>query len=139
MQGQKIYLPVALQMVKKALKRPWSGDPKDADKLVCRFETMTGSHFQTLRCQTNRQYFEQQDRTQLGWLTAGAGGNLPTQLAGWLNQRTINPGALLELLKKLPPANASYTLRITSHGKVVAEYVFRDGDLVSIKKVKSKQ
>lgn len=51
----------------------------------------------------------------------------------------INRGALLKLLKKLPPANVSYTLRVTDHGKVVAEYVFRHGDLVNILEAKHKQ
>ncbi|MGH8272356.1 MAG: hypothetical protein ACRESG_08540 [Gammaproteobacteria bacterium] len=134
--GHHVPLPVALQMVKKALKRPWSSSPEDADKMVCEFDSITGSHFQTLFCQTNRQYFKQQDQTQLAFLT---GHNLPVTVVDWTHQSIINRGALIELLKKLPSANASYTLRVTDHGKVVAEYVFKNGNLVGVRKIKPKQ
>lgn len=148
--GQHLYFPVALQMVKKALTRPWSSNRKDLDKMVCNFVQMQNSHFQTLRCETNRQYFRMQDATQAALqkaLSMGCGLNcvlengmvgLPGQLGDWMDQHPIHPGALKELLKKLPPANAGYTLRVTDHGKPVLEYVIKNGDLVGIKKVRHK-
>lgn len=151
--GQRIPLPVALQIVKKALKRPYSTHREDLDKLVCKFVEMQDSHLQTLRCETNRQHLRMEEATQSAIDSAGAMANsscgltcviengmvgFPGKLGAWMDQHPIHPGALKELLKKLPPADASYTLRVTDHGKVVAEYVFKDGNLVGIKEARHK-
>src|SRR5699024_3224212 len=44
----------------------------------------------------------------------------------------VNPAALHALLDKLPPAGSSYTMRITDHGKPLAAYVVKDGQLVKV-------
>ncbi|MGH8274386.1 MAG: hypothetical protein ACRES9_09095 [Gammaproteobacteria bacterium] len=143
--GRKIPLPVALQMIKAALKRPVSYRSQDWHKLVCQFEG--GRHHPpTLDCRTNCQRWEQSMlyqgvhvSTQLCYAPISPGfisspGRIAATVAGWTDQQPINRGALLKLLKKLPPANSSYTLRVTDHGKVVAEYVFKHGKLVSVRK-----
>lgn len=145
-QGHKLYLPVALQMIKTALKRPVSFTHQNLNKLVCQFTGMTGTHFQRLDCRTNCQRWIQHEAVQGVHVStqlcdsgntdsAPAGpGQMAATVANWTNWHRVNRGALLELLKKLPPADSSYTLRVTDHGKVVAEYVFDHGDLVSVYK-----
>ncbi len=150
--GHKLYLPVALQMIKKALKRHVNFRHENLDKMVCQFTGITGTHFQTLDCRTNCQRLIQSEAVQgfhISHQICGSGGNAPDvvgtpgQMAmtvvNFTDQHPINRGALLELLKKLPPANSSYTLRVTDHGKVVAEYVFKNGDLVSVREIKQKK
>ncbi len=126
--GHRIPMPVALQMAKAALKRPWSSAREDREVLVCRTPELTGSHFRTLRCQTNAEYFREQDATQLGFLLAMNGGVMPMEdVSKGLNDRRINVSVLNALLAKLPPANASYTLQVKDHGKIVTKYVFKKG------------
>ncbi|MGH8225095.1 MAG: hypothetical protein ACRER1_02935 [Gammaproteobacteria bacterium] len=146
--GHKLYLPVALQMIKAALKRHVNFRHENLDKMVCQFTGITGTHFQTLDCRTNCQRWIQSEAVQGIHVSSQLcdSGNSAVSIAGpgqmavtvvnWTNQHIINRGALLELLKKLPPADSSYTLRITDHGKVVAEYVFKNGELVSVRKFK---
>lgn len=143
--GNKLYLPVALQMIKAALHRPVNFQHENYDKLVCQFADITGTHFRTLDCRTNCQRLIQSEAAQgfiissqicaSGRSVAGSTGVL---IGNWADQQRINPGALRALLKKLPPADSSYTLRITNHGKVVAEYVFKKGVLVSVRESKHK-
>ncbi|MGH8426979.1 MAG: hypothetical protein ACRES7_03240 [Gammaproteobacteria bacterium] len=147
--GNKLYLPVALQMIKAALKRPVSFRQQDLDKLVCQFTGITGSHFQTLDCRTNCQRWRQHEAAAFGVHVSSqlcdsgnssvgivGPGQMAATVVNWTDQHPVNRGALLELLKKLPPANSNYTLRITDHGKVVAEYVFKHGNLVSVREIK---
>lgn len=153
--GQHMPFPVALQMIKKALSRPWSSARADRDKMVCRFEEMMGSHLQTLRCKTNAQYFRETEQTRMGMFlaTSGAYGGGPTamdisrqietgaipimaEVADWADSTPVNPGALKVLLAKLPPADSSYTLEVTDHGKPVAAYVIKNGELVKVYVVK---
>jgi len=125
--GRNVPAPVALQMLKNALHRSWSSDPKDRDVVVCRTPVMTGSHLHTLRCETNREYFRTMRKTQMGLLT---GGGLPANEDGWSTSHRVNAAALRHLLNKLPPATSSYTLQVKDHGRVEAEYVFKKGRLV---------
>lgn len=132
--GTKVPLPVALQIIKNALHRPWSNNPKDGDVLVCRTPKMLGSLFHTVRCETNAEYLLQkrQTETALSVGEAHAGDTIPAEVAEWTNSHWVNPGALRRLLSKLPPADSSYSLKIKDHGRVEAEYVFEKGRLVKI-------
>ncbi|MGA7965210.1 MAG: hypothetical protein WCB49_04870 [Gammaproteobacteria bacterium] len=122
-QGHKPTLPVILQTVKQALKQPVSFAQKDLDKMVCRIRDKTGTHFQTVECETNRQLLQRKTR---------CGDNLGCY-AETVHALTIdNPGRLLGLVRQLPPKGSSYTLRITDHGKVVKEYIVKHGKVVKV-------
>lgn len=149
--GQHMPLPLALQMIRTALKRPWSSSRADRDKMVCRFEFMQGSHLQTLRCETNARHQQVAEDTKFGFLgglaTRSVGCDLycvlvnkapPFPVMHYVDQHQISRGALLKLMKKLPPAGSSYTLRITDHGKTVVEYVVKHGEISKIYVAKSK-
>lgn len=132
--GQHLPVPLILQMVKTGLHRTWSGKWADRGKLVCRFEYMLGTHFQTLKCMTNGEHFKVQDATQLAMINAYTNhGEIPETIADWTNGHIINPGAMKALLKRLPPLGSSYTLRVTAaHGKPAIDYVIEDGELTAI-------
>lgn len=143
--GQHMPFPIALQMIKKAISRPWSSARADRDKMVCRFEDMQGSYLQTLHCETNAQHEKLREATQYGLFMATtvrnpacnlycvlAHGMTTLPVLEYVNDHWINRGALMSLLKKLPPADSSYTLRITDHGKPIADYVIENGELVKI-------
>lgn len=133
--GHKLYWPVVLQMIKNGLNRSFTNRPQDADKLVCQFEAHRNALDGTvLFCETNRRawQYERALRSKRDAAMGGGSGSLPVSAGFEILHRRINRGDLLKLLKKLPPANASYTLRVTDHGKLVAKYVFSHGNLVSI-------
>lgn len=132
--GQRIPMPVALQMAKAALKRPWSSAAQDREVLVCRTPEATGSHIRVLRCQTNAAYFREEDATQTGLLLSLNGSHrVPWEdVSNALNARAINASVLNSLLAKLPPADASYTLQVKDHGKITAKYTFKKGRLVKV-------
>ncbi len=144
--GQRMVLPVFLQIVRTALRRPWSSARADTNKLVCRFQTMLGSHLQDLSCMTNGQHYAQREATQLALFAASdrpgrsnlyyalSNGQIPVSIANYTSQHRVNRGALLELMKKLPPRGSSYTLRITDHGKALVDYVVKDGELTNIRR-----
>ena len=156
--GRHVPFPIALQMVKKALKRPYSSHPKDKNKLVCRFEHIFASHLETLMCETNAQYFSRASDTQAaieegesqsyhdpstgqdidGMQVALERGYFDSDIGNFMDTHPINRGALMTILHNLPPANASYTLRVLDHGKPVLEYVIKNGELVAIRKPQSK-
>jgi hypothetical protein len=134
--GRRLVFPLFLQMVKTGLHQPWSGKWADRNQLVCRFEYMLGSHFKTLRCATNGEHFKIQDETQLALMTPA--GQLPVSIANYTTRHWINQGAMMKLLKKLPPPGSSYTLRIIAHGGPVVDYVIEDGELTTIHRYISK-
>lgn len=145
-EGVRMPMPVALQMLKNALARPWSGAWKDRNKPVCRTEPMLGSHFSSLRCQTNLEHFKEASTTQLALDSLPARGSgsegcslcaalnqaVPVEFVQWASGRRINPAGLHALLAKLPPAGSSYTLEMTDHGRVVSKWVFKKGKLVKV-------
>ena len=153
--GQRLILPLYLQMVRTALHRPWSPLQVDKNKLVCRFQDMMGSRLQTLKCSTNGQHFKQQRETQLALVSARQkyapngrntsinialnDGQIPVTIANYTTQHRVNRGAIMALLKKLPPRGSSYTLRVTSHGKPVVDYVIKHGKLKAIHRYTSKK
>lgn len=147
--GQHMSFPIALQMIKKAINRPWSSARADRNKMVCRFEDMMGSHLQTLHCETNAQHEQIREATQMALFLAAAQGNSSCDLncvvargmvnvpvMQYVNDHWINRGALLTLLRKLPPADSSYTLQVTDHGKPIIAYVIKNGELVKVYAVK---
>lgn len=138
--GQRMPLPIALQLIRAALGRPWSSARADRNEMVCRFQMMLGSHLQALRCETNAQHQRVAERTQAGLFEAraetSAGCDLfcslttkapPIAVIRYVDSHPISRGAMEKLLKKLPPPGSSYTLRITQDGKPVIEYVIRHG------------
>lgn len=153
--GMHVPFPVALQMVKKAIKRPWSSERKDRNKLVCRFVDIIATHLQTLECLTNGQHFDRTEKTQVG-LEEGAGmsyqsgkgtnvgglqialqrGLIPEDIGNYMNQHPMNRGQIMTILKALPPAGSSYTLRVMDHGRPVVEYVIKKGKLAGVRAIR---
>lgn len=142
--GLHIPIPLALQLYKKALTRSWSANPADLDKMVCVWQRPVGTHFQTLYCRTNRQHQQLASATQLAWstpyarwlpgdtTTAPQNNRVPLVLSGLTAQQSIRRSSLAPLFGKLPPANSSYTLRVTDHGKPLFDYIVKHGNLVHI-------
>ncbi len=122
-EGHKIPMPVALQMLKNALHRPWSSTYQDRNVVVCHTPQMMGSHFHTLRCETNGAHFREQEATQMDLFLAGAtysgglqgilSGQIPVmaEVANWANQHRINAAVLRALLAKLPPPGTAIRCR----------------------------
>lgn len=146
--GQHLAFPLVLQMIKSGLHRPWSTSRGDRNKLVCRLVDVLGSRVQKkLSCLTNAQHFKLQDAVQLAMINAEAeggrrnhpiltalqNGQIPVSIAHYVDERHPIPiGTLMPLLKKLPPAGSSYTMRITEHGKPIIDYVIKDGKLTAV-------
>ncbi len=142
----RLPFPIRLQLYKKALTRPWSSSWNDRNKLVCRWVTPVGTHLQRLRCETNRMHRQAIRTLRTAWVTALSvqshtfGDNseilsmIPVENANATIKKPIPRGAMAPLLKKLPPANASYTLRVTGdNGKPLIDYVIEGGNLVHIR------
>lgn len=131
--GDSISIPMALQMIKAALARPWSTAPADRYAIVCRIlhtESLTSG---VLHCETNARHFG---------INAGMAGNgaaartftnagAALQLGQWVNDHVTNPGELRSLLKRLPPPGSSYTLRLAGHGGNAVDYVIAHGQVVA--------
>ena len=151
--GHRLIMPLYLQMVKSAIHRSWSSKWADRNKLVCRFRYEMASHFQTLTCMTNGEYFGLARQTQIamtnggvnyrsykdakghlvnGLRTAINSGQVPMLIANYTNQQRINRGALMTLLRKLPPAGSSYVLRVTRDGKPAVDYVIDRGEVKAV-------
>jgi hypothetical protein len=148
--GTHIPLPLALQLYKKALTRHWSNKRADLDKLVCQWQTPLGTHMQSLWCMTNRNHQKLAEQTQTAMLSANyafnpargegnplamalANGAIPISLGGASRGGKLQRGTLAPLLNKLPPANASYTFRVTgNNGKPLVDYVIKHGNLTHI-------
>lgn len=129
--GHHVPLVVQLQMIKNALKRPWTGDMSDT-RLRCRIEQRTGSHFRKVRCEGNRHHIMRTNALRTAWQNAEAnGGSLPVQNVFF--EGSINVSALMPLLKKVRPADASYTVQVNGkNGKPLLDYIFKNGQLVRI-------
>lgn len=123
--GEKVPVPVALQLLKQALARPWSSRNKDRNLVVCRTEHEIGTLFYQIHCETNWEY----NRGALG-IPATSYLSGPSVIPFWFNNRRVNPASLHALLNKLPPVGSSYTLRIRNHGKITSEWIFKKGRLV---------
>lgn len=113
----------ALQLIKVALRRPESSDPKLANVVVCRLDNEVGYHDkQILTCGTNRWLSARRDTFQMSMKNAIAncGFNCGTQeyVNGWNEYLATQPGQILQtpvngpafraLLEKIPlPAPAA--------------------------------
>ena len=147
--GHRLIMPLYLQMLKSAIHRSWSSRWGDRNKLVCRFRYALASHFQTLSCMTNGEHFGRERTTQIALDNASAlyphrnnfsapyyrafvNGQIPVTIANYTTQHRINRGALMTLLRKLPPAGSSYVLRVTRDGKPAVDYVIRHGEVKAV-------
>lgn len=63
-EGQRGIL-ITLQAIKVAMKRPYSDQPEDADKIVCRINRQLGEAREYLDCATNRTYTNRREATQV--------------------------------------------------------------------------
>ena len=130
-EGNRLPLPVALEILKTALNNPWSTAWKDRNQIVCRLRAPLGTHIEDregMYCETNNDFFQRLNALQTGLETGG-----PISVVETFDQpETVNvdPSRLRALLAKVPPAGSSYTLELTSHGKVVSEWVMKRGQLV---------
>jgi hypothetical protein len=105
-----------LLAIKKALHEPLSGDPADANKVVCRINRGTDTAHEYLDCATNKVYTVHHDSLQSAMMVASTGLPIyqyddPTQqefdglIAKQPEHRLhvpVNGGALLALLNSLP-------------------------------------
>ncbi len=121
--GNRIPLPIALELLRTALSRPWETAMKDQNRMVCRFGPMLGSHVldrQGLWCETNEEFFLAQDT-----------GMIPMDVAQFQpGGLYVDPNRLKQLFAKLPPPGTSYTLEVTHHGRIVSEWIIHKGHLV---------
>jgi hypothetical protein len=130
--GHRVPLPVALQIIKTGLKLPWTNNLNDT-RIRCRVHKVTGSLFPNLYCESNRHHVKRMNRlhTALTTVESGAGGTISATLVVF--EPHINVSALRGLLRKIPPAGASYTLRVTDDdGKPVLGYVIKNGEVAHI-------
>ncbi|MGA7966696.1 MAG: hypothetical protein WCB49_12590, partial [Gammaproteobacteria bacterium] len=129
-------LPIQLQILKAALKRPVNFRQENLSKLVCRFnqDPRTAIH-QPLHCETNCHLLMTEEALH-GTTTAscniGKSAALNEQLAAYINSHHVNRSQLESLLKQLPPPGSSYTFQVKSHGKVVARWVIDGGQIVKV-------
>ncbi|MHB1765531.1 MAG: hypothetical protein ACYCS1_08385 [Gammaproteobacteria bacterium] len=130
-EGNHLPLPIALEILKTALHSPWSTAWKDRNQIVCRLNTPLGTHIQDrahLSCETNNDFFQSLNFLQT---SMESGGPIPVETSEQPEEVEIDhPGRLRALLAKVPPAGSSYTLKLTSHGRVVSEWVMKKGQLV---------
>jgi hypothetical protein len=71
--GQKNIVKT-LQAIKIAMKSPFSTDPADADKIVCRINKVLGDAREYLDCATNRDYIVRRWNTQIRMLSTQSDG-----------------------------------------------------------------
>ncbi|MGH8274059.1 MAG: hypothetical protein ACRES9_07380 [Gammaproteobacteria bacterium] len=130
-EGRSVPLPIALQVIKKGLKLPWTNN-LNGYRIRCRITSQPGSHFPGLFCESNRQHIIRVRRLHLALETDSSGTAIPA--INFMFRREISVGPLLTLLHKIPSTHASYTLRVTDHGKAAVDYVVKNGELVSIRR-----
>lgn len=105
-----------LQDIKAALKRQFSYDAADRDKMVCRIQTPTGSRLhKALVCGTNHDWYTRADRAQLNWFIAMSGGGTdnttPVQVFQSLRARNmafqiplVSAAAFKRFMQRVPNA-----------------------------------
>ena len=131
-EGNHLPLPIALEILKTALRSPWDTSWKDRNKIVCRTRGLLDTRIwdrRILFCETNQDFFQALYALHTGLETGG-----PIPVMEDVNQpeavRVTRFGLLQRLLAKVPPAGSSYTLEVTSHGKVISKWVMKKGELV---------
>lgn len=106
----------ALQSIKQALHRDYSMNAADADKLVCKVSTVSGSRLhKQLTCETNRQWWRREEvqavQLNIALMSAGTGGTVAALQS--LKGRNvafsvpIKYARFRKLMSALPPAAAS--------------------------------
>jgi hypothetical protein len=121
--GNRIPVPIALELLREALSRPWETAMKDQNQMVCRFSSSLSTRVLNhagVWCETNEEFFLAQDT---GMIPVEIAEDQPEGLA-------INPNHLRRLFAKLPPPGTSYTLEVTHHGRIVSEWFIHKGHLV---------
>ena len=121
--GHRIPIPIALELLRTALSRPWETARKDQNRMVCRFTGSPGTRIMDhvgIWCETNMEFFLSHDT---GMIPVEIANDQPEGLA-------INPNHLRRLFAKLPPPGTSYTLEVTHHGRIVSEWFMHKGRLV---------
>lgn len=131
--GNRLPLPIALEVLKTALRSPWDTSWKDRNQIVCRFTQPLGSHIKDregLYCETNNDFFQRLYALHTGLESGG-----PIAVVESSDQPEtvdVDPARLRKLLAKVPPAGSTYTLEVTSHGQVVSEWFMKKGQLVKV-------
>ena len=140
--GQKVQIPqpIVFEIIKAALKRPWSSASRDRNQVVCRFRYNLGSHLRdraVLYCQTNNEHFQREARHF--FMNVEKPGNIPTISGPEEYQEfqtdqlhLVDPNRFKRLFAKLPPARSRYTLEVTDHGHPVSEWFMNRGQLVKV-------
>ncbi len=121
--GNRLPLPIALQLLRSALSRPWETAMKDQNRMVCRFTSSLSTRVLThegVWCETNMEFFLSHDT---GMIPVEIDNEQPDGLE-------VNPNHLRRLFAKLPPPGTSYTLEVTHHGRIVSEWFIHKGHLV---------
>jgi hypothetical protein len=128
--------PAAVQMqyVKKAEHRAWSSAAKDKDVVVCRTPERLGTHFKTLRCQTNAQHSREMRKVQtsmMNALTSGGGILMERGSVTEYNTGAINVSALHGVEGKLPSPDSAGTLVVKSvQSCIISKTVIKGGQVV---------
>ena len=112
----RLPMPIAMQMIKKALSRHWSARIADIDQLVCRRSTMSESRVRFLYCNTDGFHFHTHVKASSQkvhcyencFLTQG---DIAITLANYVNADSSRSSILLGLLAQVPGAHADYSLR----------------------------
>ena len=129
-------LPVKLQIVKAALKRPANFRQENLSKLVCRFDKQGQRVAMSvpLHCETNCDILRSLEGSVGSYISCDVGESavLNERIAASINSHHITRGKVMAFLKKLPPADSSYTFQVKSHGKVVARWVIEGGQVVKV-------
>lgn len=149
------HMPTSVKkyILKNALHRPWSTNPKEKYLVVCRFNTAIGSHIPTLlECETNKTHIQQQRETRqnfgvsfhgsLGCASAPQVGSgmvplspvmescIVAEVITWAHSH--GPTKVLTGMSRLPPAGGSHTFGVKENGKVVSRWIFKKGRLVAV-------
>lgn len=150
------HMPVSVKkyMLKNALHRPWSVDPKDRYLVVCRTESKPDTRipYSQLNCETNATHIQLRgaSRQDFGTHFQGSVGcssspqvhtgkvSIPTieascimaEVVAWAHAQGAS--RVLIGMSKLPPAGGSHTFIVKNRGKVVSKWIFEKGRLVGV-------
>ncbi|HKT32924.1 MAG TPA: hypothetical protein VJS89_10635 [Gammaproteobacteria bacterium] len=121
----------SLEVVKVALKQPFSSDPAQANTVVCRIITGHGHPIveermgAVLQCGTNSWYLWRKDtcrNTSLAQCASGAPGSAYKRPGAWVSYRALNFQQLMhmrQLLKELPEPGKGDVVVVDAKGKTM--------------------
>lgn len=139
--GRRIRIPkpIVFEIIKAALKRPWSTSYRDRNQVVCRFRYNLGSHIRdraVLYCQTNNEHFQREARHFFSNYDVPGKKTIlgPVEFQEFQTDQLhlVDPNRFKRLFAKLPPANSRYTLEVTQHGHPVSEWFMDRGQLLKV-------